>query len=120
MNNGKYKVDNEYRSDVDGLRAIAVLAVVAYHAFPRHVSGGFIGVDVFFVISGFLISRIILREVNATGDFSLKDFYARRARRIFPALIVVLATVLLIGWFILLSDEYLRVGQHVVAASLFF
>ena len=79
-----------YRPDIDGLRAVSVLAVVAFHAFPSLVPGGFVGVDVFFVISGFLISGIIFDELRR-DEFTLQKFYARRVRRIFPALIVVLA-----------------------------
>src|SRR5258708_32260423 len=78
-----------YRPDIDGLRAVAVLAVIAFHGFPEYVTGGFVGVDVFFVISGFLISGIIFDETR-TGLFSLPRFYARRVRRIFPALLLVL------------------------------
>src|ERR1700692_3760984 len=88
-----------YRADIDGLRAISILLVVGYHAQPWLVPGGFVGVDVFFVISGFLITGIILRELEA-GRFSPLKFYARRIRRIFPALIVVLAVTYLIGWFV--------------------
>ncbi|MBK8649923.1 MAG: acyltransferase [Gemmatimonadetes bacterium] len=75
----------EYRPDIDGLRAVAVLAVVAYHTKAWVLPGGFVGVDVFFVISGFLISGIILQRLQK-GTFSITDFYARRIRRIFPAL----------------------------------
>ena len=80
--------ESKYRPDIDGLRAVAVLLVV-YHAFPSLLPGGFIGVDIFFVISGFLITTIILQSL-AAGDFSFKDFYVRRVRRIFPALVLVL------------------------------
>ena len=76
-----------YRPEIDGLRAFAVLSVVAFHAFPEMMSGGFVGVDVFFVISGFLISSHIFENLDK-GRFSLSDFYARRIRRIFPALTV--------------------------------
>jgi peptidoglycan/LPS O-acetylase OafA/YrhL len=85
-----------YRPDIDGLRAVAVLAVIGFHAFPGWVPGGFVGVDVFFVISGYLISGLIIDETSQ-GRFSIITFYARRARRIFPALIAVLAAVLLFG-----------------------
>jgi peptidoglycan/LPS O-acetylase OafA/YrhL len=105
-----------YRPDIDGLRAVAVLAVVAYHASPRLLSGGFVGVDVFFVISGFLISTIILREMEA-GSFSLAGFYARRIRRLFPALIVVLAATLAIGWYFLLPHEFRALGKHMAAGA---
>jgi len=76
----------KYRPDIDGLRAIAVMLVMNFHAFPNAVPGGFVGVDVFFVISGFLITGIITRELEL-GRFSLIEFYNRRIRRIFPALI---------------------------------
>jgi peptidoglycan/LPS O-acetylase OafA/YrhL len=79
-----------YRPDIDDLRAISILLVVGYHAQPWLIPGGFIGVDIFFVISGFLITRIILSQVTA-NTFSFMEFYSRRIRRIFPALIVVLA-----------------------------
>ena len=70
-----------YRPDVDGLRAVAVLSVIGFHAFPKAIAGGFIGVDVFFVISGYLISSLILSGLK-NGSFNFLDFYARRARRI--------------------------------------
>ena len=107
-----------YRPDIDGLRAIAVLAVIAYHAFPDWFAGGFIGVDIFFVISGFLITTLIqggLKEKN----FTIVAFYASRVRRLFPSLILVLLACLLFGWFALLSDEYKQLGKHISAAALF-
>jgi peptidoglycan/LPS O-acetylase OafA/YrhL len=107
-----------YRPDIDGLRAAAVLCVVGYHAFPGALRGGFIGVDVFFVISGFLICGIILNDLEQ-GSFSLWNFYSRRIRRLFPALIVVLATVLIFGWFALFPDEYRALGQHVFGGASF-
>ena len=103
-----------YRADIDGLRAVSILLVVGYHAQFWLVPGGFIGVDVFFVISGFLISRIILTELKA-GTFSALQFYARRVRRIFPALIVVLAVTYLIGWFVLLPDGFSLLGKSIAA-----
>lgn len=109
---------NDYRPDIDGLRAIAVLAVVIFHAFPSFVHGGFVGVDIFFVISGFLISKHIVEELNA-GSFSIKTFYARRVRRIFPALSLVLLASLLFGWVILTPGEYEKLGRHVFAGALF-
>lgn len=105
-----------YRPDVDGLRAIAVTTVVAYHAFPQAAPGGFTGVDVFFVISGFLISGLILKGLE-DGSFTSRDFYARRIRRILPALTVVLAASLAFGWFALLPDEYRLLGKHAAAAA---
>src|SRR5688572_242044 len=105
-----------YRPDVDGLRAVAVLAVLAFHAFPNVAPGGFAGVDVFFVISGFLISGIILGDLER-GRFSFADFYWRRIRRIFPALVLVLAGCLGLGWLVLLPHEYAQLGKHVVAGA---
>ncbi|MDR0466082.1 MAG: acyltransferase, partial [Deltaproteobacteria bacterium] len=107
-----------YRPDIDGLRAFAVLAVVGFHAFPATLKGGFIGVDVFFVISGYLISGILLNDLQQ-GTFSLWNFYSRRIRRIFPALLVVLAAVLIFGWFALFPDEYLALGMHVFGGAAF-
>ena len=101
----------KYRPDIDGLRAIAVLSVVGFHAFPQRIVGGFIGVDIFFVISGFLISSIIIRNLQ-NESFSYVEFYSRRVRRIFPALIVVLLASLGIGWFGLLASEYQQIGKH--------
>jgi peptidoglycan/LPS O-acetylase OafA/YrhL len=105
-----------YRADVDGLRAVAVLAVLAFHAFPHALPGGFAGVDVFFVISGFLISGIIFDDL-ARGRFTFANFYWRRIRRIFPALILVLAGSLALGWLVLLPDEYRQLGKHVAAGA---
>jgi peptidoglycan/LPS O-acetylase OafA/YrhL len=110
--------ETPYRPDIDGLRAISILLVVAYHAQPWLVPGGFIGVDVFFVISGFLITRIILTRVDA-GTFSFADFYARRVRRIFPALVVVLTATYLVGWFALLPDQFVLLGENIAAGVAF-
>jgi peptidoglycan/LPS O-acetylase OafA/YrhL len=109
---------NDYRADIDGLRAVAVGGVIAYHAFPGWVSGGFVGVDVFFVISGFLISGIIFRDL-ASGSFSFAEFYRRRIRRIIPALLIVLIATWLIAWLILNADDYAVLGWHLSAASVF-
>ena len=98
------KSNLQYRSDIDGLRGIAVLLVVAFHAGVRSMMGGFIGVDIFFVISGFLISGIIFKSLDE-GHFSFANFYARRVRRIFPALITVLLFVWAVGWFTLTPDD---------------
>ncbi len=86
----------KYRPDIDGLRAVAVLLVVIFHAFPVVLPGGFIGVDIFFVISGFLISTIIFSNLEA-GNFSIGVFYNRRIRRIFPALLIVMGCSLAFG-----------------------
>jgi len=108
----------KYRADIDGLRAIAVLAVVAFHASPTSLKGGFIGVDIFFVISGFLISTIILSSLKK-DSFNFVEFYTRRIKRIFPALLLVLSTCCIAGWFLLLADEYKQLGKHLVAGSVF-
>ncbi len=105
-----------YRRDIDGLRAVAVLSVVLFHAFPAWLRGGFIGVDIFFVISGFLISSILLRELQQ-GSFSFAGFYARRVKRIFPALVLVMASCLAFGWLALFPDEYQQLGKHVVGGA---
>ena len=105
-----------YRADVDGLRAVAVAAVLVYHAFPRWLPGGFVGVDVFFVISGYLISGIILESASG-GHFSVAGFYARRFRRIFPALSIVLASALAAGWYMLYADDYAGLGKHTAAGA---
>jgi peptidoglycan/LPS O-acetylase OafA/YrhL len=105
-----------YRPDIDGLRAVAVLGVVGFHAFPRWVHSGFVGVDVFFVISGYLISSIIYNALRV-GRFSYMEFYVRRVRRIFPALLVVLATSVVVGWLVLFPDEYKQLGREVAAGA---
>jgi peptidoglycan/LPS O-acetylase OafA/YrhL len=107
--------DIRYRADIDGLRAIAVLLVVAYHIGLPWFTGGFVGVDIFFVISGFLISGILLRE-QATGTFSIVRFYERRIRRILPALVAVLIFTFVAGYFALLPNEMKELGQSILAA----
>jgi peptidoglycan/LPS O-acetylase OafA/YrhL len=105
-----------YRPDIDGLRAMAVLTVMAFHAFPESVKGGFIGVDVFFVISGFLITKLIQSGLD-NQHFRFSAFYASRVRRLFPSLLVVLLSCLFLGWFALLSDEYKLLGKHISATA---
>ena len=105
-----------YRPDIDGLRAVAVLTVIAFHAFPEWVSGGFIGVDIFFVISGFLITKLIQGSLTKQ-NFSISAFYASRVRRLFPSLILVLLACQIFGWFALLSDEYKLLGKHISATA---
>ncbi len=112
----KHNFHPNYRPDIDGLRALAVLAVVVFHAFPGKLRGGFVGVDVFFVISGFLISTIIFKSLER-GNFSFLEFYVHRVRRIFPALLVVLAAMCVLGWLFLLPEEYEMLGRHVAAAA---
>ena len=105
-----------YRPDVDGLRALAIVPVVVFHAFPTLAPGGFVGVDVFFVISGYLISSIILGGLER-GRFTFREFYARRIKRIFPALVLVLAACLAWAWFALFSDAYALLGKHVAGGA---
>lgn len=106
----------KYRADIDGLRAVAVLSVVSFHAFPNMLKGGFIGVDIFFVISGFLISTIIFSNLER-DSFSFVEFYSRRIKRIFPALLLVLITCFTVGWFVLLADEYKQLGKHIAGGA---
>lgn len=105
-----------YRPDIDGLRALAVGTVVINHAFPEIIPGGFIGVDVFFVISGYLITRIIVEEIMEQR-FSIVNFYARRIRRIFPALTIVLLSTVGFGLFLLYSEEFVSLGTQILAGS---
>lgn len=107
-----------WRNDITGLRALAVLPVLIFHAFPSLIPGGFFGVDVFFVISGYLISGIIFRSI-ASSSFSYLEFYEKRIKRIIPNLILLLTFVAAAGWFILLPDEYANLGMHIDASTLF-
>jgi peptidoglycan/LPS O-acetylase OafA/YrhL len=101
----------DFRPDIEGIRGIAILLVVAFHAGVSWMSGGFVGVDVFFVLSGFLITGLLAREVTSTGDVDLGEFYARRARRLLPAfLVVVIATIALALWI------YAPIDQRPIAA----
>jgi len=118
MSQGKKLTHPKYRPDIDGLRAIAVLAVLGFHAFPESFKGGFIGVDIFFVISGYLISTIIFEELDG-GSFKASNFYARRIKRIFPALLLVMAVCFAFGSLILLVDEYRQLGKHIAAGASF-
>lgn len=110
-----------YRPDVDGMRALAVLAVIAYHFSPANFPGGFIGVDIFFVISGYLITGILVKAIEEsqfpTFRCLLSDFYQRRVRRIFPTLILILAACIGLGWLVLFSSEYARLGKYVAAGA---
>jgi peptidoglycan/LPS O-acetylase OafA/YrhL len=108
----------KYRPDIDGLRALAVLLVVIYHAFPQWLPAGFIGVDIFFVISGYLISQIVFENLHQ-GTFSFKEFYVRRVLRIFPALILVLLACYAYGWRDWLADDFALLGKHIAAGALF-
>lgn len=109
----------KYREDIDGLRAIAVLLVVAFHCgFARFFPGGYIGVDVFFVISGYLITKIIYTDAQA-GRFSIWDFYERRIRRVFPANLFLYMSVLIASAIILLPSETLQQAKNTAASILF-
>lgn len=111
-----------YQPHIDGLRGIAVISVVSFHAFPTAVPGGFLGVDVFFVISGFLISTILYADFSrhdASGANVVGNFYARRVRRIFPSLVVVLAAVLLAGYVLLLPSELVRLSKSIILSACF-
>lgn len=105
-----------YRPEIDGLRGIAIIAVVLFHAFPKLLRGGYVGVDIFLVISGYLISQIILRDLKH-HRFSFKAFYIRRTKRLFPALITVLASCLAFGWFALWPSEYAQLGFNTAAGA---
>ena len=107
-----------YRPDIDGLRAIAVLGVLLFHAFPKWLPGGFAGVDVFFVISGYLITALIIQDFGR-GGFSIWQFYARRIRRIFPALLAMLAVVWGVGYALLMPGELKALGQSMVHSAYF-
>ena len=107
-----------YRPDIDGLRAIAVLAVLFFHADLGFVPGGYVGVDVFFVISGFLITRLIVGEINE-DNFSLMRFYERRIRRLFPALFLVLFVSLVAGALILLPQDFTYMSRNTFGAAAF-
>ena len=107
-----------YRAEIDGLRAIAVVAVILYHAGFSSAGGGFVGVDVFFVISGFLITSIIIQDLQAES-FSIRRFYERRARRILPALLVVSALCLVPAWFWMFPDEFVAFGHSVIGVATF-
>src|SRR5262249_33772650 len=105
-----------YRTEIDGLRALAVLAVILFHARIWPVSGGFVGVDVFFVISGYLITQLILKN---GGQFSLADFYEKRVRRIMPALLAMMAVTLLLAWLVMLPQDMDSVSRSVFSMTLF-
>lgn len=108
----------KYRPEIDGLRAIAVLAVILFHAKIPGMDGGFVGVDIFFVISGYLITTIIARELDA-GSFTFRGFYERRARRILPALLAVLVGTTVAAWFLQGPYALVRLGQGLVAVTTF-
>lgn len=108
-----------FRPDIEGLRTIAILAVVLYHAGVPAVSGGFIGVDLFFVLSGFLITGLLLRELESTGHIQLREFWARRARRLLPAAAVVLVLTAIVSWFVLPITERQQTAVAIASATLY-
>jgi peptidoglycan/LPS O-acetylase OafA/YrhL len=110
--------DHVVRNDIEGLRALAVISVLVTHAFPNALPGGFVGVDIFFVISGYLIGRHLLQDIQA-GRLSIPAFYAKRARRIFPALALVLICVWGFGWLPFSAPEFSALGRQIVASAFF-
>ncbi|MDU0355988.1 acyltransferase [Paraglaciecola aquimarina] len=106
----------KYRQDIDGLRAIAVMAVVLFHFGVSTLSGGYAGVDVFFVISGFLISSILMKDVE-TKQFTFLQFYEKRVRRLFPALFATIIVSTLVAYFLFMPEEFREFGQSVVGAT---
>ncbi|MCP4821480.1 MAG: acyltransferase, partial [Shimia sp.] len=112
-------MSHSHRKEIDGLRAIAVLSVVFYHFGLPGVSGGFVGVDVFFVISGFLIGGILWREKIATGRLSLGQFYIRRIKRLAPAYVAMSLAVLVVGWLVLLPNDFRETAKGVIAATVY-
>ena len=109
----------KYNPALDGLRGVAIALVVLFHIWPDLFSFGYVGVDIFFVLSGFLITQIILTKLNS-DTFSFKEFYRNRIRRIFPAMIVVVLTALLIGYLLLLPNEFSTLGRHAKSSLWFF
>lgn len=114
-----YKVSSPHRTEIDGLRAFAVLPVILFHAGVPGFSGGFVGVDVFFVISGYLITNLLMVELRATGQISFLGFYERRARRLVPALLFMLAIVSVLAYFTLWPALLIEFGVNVIASSIF-
>ena len=108
----------KYRAEIDGLRALAVIPVMLFHAGFEIFNGGFVGVDVFFVISGYLITTILIEDIEK-NSFSLINFYERRARRILPALLLVMFTCIPFAWMWMLPNQMKEFSQSFVAVSLF-
>ena len=107
-----------YRNEIDGLRAVAIIPVVLFHIWPDIIPCGYIGVDIFFVISGFLITSIILNKINS-NTFSLSEFYERRIKRILPLYFLTTAVTIQIGYFFLLPSELKDLSQSIVASVVF-
>lgn len=109
----------KYRPEIDGLRAIAVISVIFYHFLPEFFNFGYLGVDIFFVISGYLITYIIFQELKKK-NFSFTNFYCKRIRRLFPALITTLFIIYIFSIFILLPEELEELGKHIFSSTFFF
>lgn len=107
------------RSDIQGLRGVAVLLVVIYHFWPAFLPGGYVGVDVFFLLSGFLITRLLLLEVERSGRIDLVHFYERRMRRLLPAAALVLVLTALGALWLLPASDWNRIGSEVIASTLY-
>src|SRR3954447_14939754 len=110
---------HSFRPDIQGLRAVAILAVVLYHARVPLFQGGFVGVDIFFVLSGFLITGLLWRELERTGSISLADFYARRIRRLLPAAVLVLVVTLVAAPLVLPPLRLIGVAKDAATAALY-
>jgi len=108
-----------YKKELDGIRGIAIILVVLFHIWPQTFSFGFVGVDIFFVLSGYLITKIIVTKLEK-DEFSLYEFYRNRIRRIFPALIIVLLTTACVGYLFLFPEEFERLGKHIKSSALFY
>jgi len=108
----------QFRKDINGLRAIAVVFVVLFHFFPHYFSGGFVGVDIFFVISGYLMTKIICGKLD-NENFSLIQFYLARVRRIFPALLLLLLVILIFGWFYFSPPDFRTFGKQFASSATF-
>ena len=108
-----------YNPYLDGLRGVAILLVVLFHVWPDYFSFGYVGVDIFFVISGFLITQIIFTKLEK-NSFSFKEFYRNRIRRLFPALIILLITALILGYLFLFPSEYAQLARHIKSSALYY
>src|SRR5690625_3732468 len=119
MSRPTHTPSSAFRPDIEGMRAVAIGLVLIYHAGLSQLPGGFVGVDVFFVISGFLITGLLIREIERTGRISLRRFYARRAKRLLPATGVVLIATSLLTWLTISAVEWRDFGLDIVASALY-
>jgi len=109
----------QYNPSIDGLRGIAVLLVLIFHIWPEYFSFGYVGVDIFFVLSGFLITKIIYSKLE-NDSFSFLEFYRNRVRRIFPSMIIVVSFTLIVGYLFLFPSEFIKLGEHINSSSFFY